>query len=87
VRSAEIGLLFVWALTSAGMAKLMDPRGTVTAVGFVMAFLVACHESPWTPRAVVDGIVVLIANRVVLDVARGRRGFEAPPPVGPRRAV
>jgi len=84
VRTVIIGMLLVSAFFTSGMASLMDPWGTVSAVGFAIAFLVACYEPSWTPWAVVGGNAVLLINQLVLNYARARRGFEQLPTVGGR---
>lgn len=81
MRSVIIGFLLVSATFASGMATLMDPWGTFTALGFGAAFLAACYRPSWTPYAVVAGNAVLLINQVVLNIARARRGFEAPPRV------
>ncbi len=81
MRTLTIGLLLVWAFSTSGMASLMDPWGTVSAVGFATAFLVACREPAWTPWAVVGANGVLLINQLVLNMARARRGFETLPEV------
>lgn len=85
IRTLIIGSLFVCATFAAGMATLMDPWGTISALGFSGAFVVACYEPTWTPWAMVGGNVVLVVNQLVLNYMRARRGFEQLPEVGPRR--
>ncbi|MEZ4220910.1 MAG: serine/threonine-protein kinase [Polyangiaceae bacterium] len=86
IRTVFIGLLLVWATFASGMATLMDPWGTISAVGFVGAFLVASYEPDWMPWALLAGNAVLIVNQIVLNIALARRGFRAPPrvPLGHR---
>ncbi|GMV17275.1 MAG: hypothetical protein AMXMBFR56_54990 [Polyangiaceae bacterium] len=81
MRSVLIGFLLVSATFASGMATLMDPWGTFTALGFAAAFLAACYRPSWTPYAVVAGNAVLLVNQVVLNIARARRGFETLPRV------
>lgn len=85
IQTVIIGSLFVCGTFAAGMATLMDPWGTVSAVGFAGAFLLACYEPAWTPWALVGANVVLVVNQLVLNYARARRGFARLPEVGAGR--
>jgi predicted signal transduction protein with EAL and GGDEF domain len=80
------GTLFVCATFAGGMATLVDPWGTVSMLGFAVAFLAAAHQPSWTAWAVVFGNVVLIANQLLLNLAHLRRGFEKLPTVSDRPA-
>ena len=81
MRVVVIGILLVSAMFTSGMATLMDPWGTVSAVGFTLCFLAACYRPAWTPWAVVVGNVVLIVNQIALSILRPRIGFEKMPKV------
>ena len=82
LRTVLAGFLLMSAFFASGMASLVDPWGTVSAVGFVAGFLVACYEPAWTAHAVVGSNALLLVNQLVLNYARKRRGFEALPTVG-----
>jgi len=73
------GYLFVCAFFTSGMATLMDPWGAVSACGFAVAFMIAAAWPSSLPFVVVGANVVMLLNQLILNYARGRRGFESSP--------